>query len=81
MDHNYRESKYSSEDPVQPEKTFIGELFLNQVRKEEGVGRTKEGITKVRAPSQKTARVTFPRQTDRLMDVFEDFEGKKKVYS
>lgn len=32
----------------------------------------------MRAPSQKTARVTFPRQTDRLMDVFEDFEGKKK---
>ena len=29
-------------------------------------------------PSQKTARVMFPRQTDRLMYVFEDFEGKKK---
>jgi len=63
MDHNYRESKYSSEDPVQPEKTFIGELFLNQVRKEEDVGRTKEGITKVTA-----SRATGPDESTQSED-------------
>ena len=59
MDHNYRKSKCSNEDPAQPpppeKKAFIGEILLNQVRKEEAVGHTKEGITKVRA-----SRATSP---------------------
>ena len=64
MDHNYRKSKYSNEDPVQPKKkTFIGELFLNHVRKEEDVGHTKEGITKVRA-----SRATGPDESTQSED-------------